>query len=180
MRSWSHYIKSNGGATAVEFALVAPMLITTIVFIMVIGVAQYLNMELDYATSQAARQIMTGSAQAAAIDRTKFTNSLCSRLPSAMSCSDVIVNLYIVPKGLSPGGYFTFVKSDLSGLTIPDIASGSGQFQVGVQGDYQYLLVIYPITGLPSFIASLFGGTTYKGSSAYLAVSTAAFRNERY
>ncbi|GEP01344.1 hypothetical protein GCM10007887_08930 [Methylobacterium haplocladii] len=147
---------------------------------MVVGAGLYLSQELDFATSQAARMIMTGSAQASSMTQSTLTNKICSKLPASVACSDLIVNLYIVPKSSSPGGYFIYVKADLSGLIIPPLTPGSGQFNLGIQGDYQYLQVIYPITLLPSFMADIFGGTKYKGSSAYLAVSTAVFRNEKY
>ncbi|MET0258184.1 MAG: TadE family protein [Methylobacterium sp.] len=168
------------GSTAVEFALVAPMFIMTIVFIMVIGVGLYLGQELDYATGQAARSIMTGSAQSSSMTQSGLTSKICSNLPAAVTCSDLIVNLYVVPKAGSPAGYFPYVKSDLSGLIIPPLTPGSGQFSLGIQGDYQYLQVIYPVAILPAFMSNMFGGVKYKNSSAYLAISTAAFRNEKY
>ncbi|KQT19651.1 pilus assembly protein TadE [Methylobacterium sp. Leaf399] len=173
-------IACNRGSTAVEFALVAPMLLLTIVFVMVVGTGLYLNQELDNATAQASRSIMTGSAQASSMTQSTLTSNICSRLPSAMDCADLIVNLYIVPKSGGPGGYYTFVKDDVSGLKIPDLTPGAGTFNMGVQGDYQYLQVIYPIRVLPSFMTTMLGSTQYKGSPAYLAVSTAVFRNEKY
>lgn len=170
----------ESASTAVEFAIVAPMLIMTIVFILIISFGLYINQELDAATNQAARSIMTGSAQSSSMTQSALTTKICSNLPSTMNCSDLIVNLYIVPKSTFTGGYFTYVKSDLSGLIIPPLTPGSGQFSLGIQGDYQYLQVIYPITLLPPFMVSMFGGTQYKGASAYLAISGAAFRNEKY
>ena len=59
--------------------------------------------------------------------------------------------------------------------------TGSGQFTLGSQGDYQYLQVIYPITFLPSFMTAwLDASTKYNGKPAYLIISTAAFRVESY
>ena len=87
----------------------------------------------------------------------------------------------MVPPGSSSSGYYTYVKSDLSGLAIPPLTPGSGQYTLGTRGQFQYLLVIYPITFLPSAFASMLGGgATFNGAPAYLTVSTAAFRNELF
>ena len=66
-------------------------------------------------------------------------------------------------------------------MLIPTLSNGSAKFDVGIQASYVYLQVIYPITFLPRFLAGVLGnGATYNGSPAYLAVSTAAFKNEQY
>ena len=176
MRGARQLLQARGGATAVEFALVAPMLLLTIAFVMVAALVLFVNQRLDYATSQAARQVMTGKAQFGSTDQATFKTALCSRLPSVMSCANVVVNLYIVPLP-SAGGYYNFVKSDNSGLQIPSQSSGPGQYNLGNAGDYQYLQVIYPIPVLPAAFASMLGNG---GTKSYLAVSTAAFRNEKF
>ncbi|GJE58420.1 hypothetical protein MPOCJGCO_0501 [Methylobacterium trifolii] len=155
----------------------------TLLFILVTAAILYINQVLDYATTRASRQIMTGSTQSQATPATlsSFTQSLCSYLPAVISCSNVVVNLYVVPKAVQPSGYYGYVKSDMSGLVVPALTPGSGQFNLGTRGDYQYLQVIYPITFLPSaFAPMLSGGLTYNGKAAYLAISTVAFRNEQY
>lgn len=180
MRTIASCMGCRRGGTAVEFALVAPMLLMTIVFVMTTGLELFINQGLDYATAQAARGIMTGADQGSSMSQSTLTSAICSKLPVVINCADLIVNLYIVPRSNFPGGYYTFVKSDYSGLILPALTPGSGQFSMGIQGDYQYLQVIYPITLLPPFMANLFGGTQYKGSAAYLAISSAVFRNEKY
>ncbi|SFG30177.1 hypothetical protein [Methylobacterium gossipiicola] len=98
-----------------------------------------------------------------------------------MTCDNLIINLYVVPKEVQPSGFYKFVNADRSGLLIPDITSGSSQFNLGGRGDYQYLQVIYPITFPGAAIMMwLSGGRTYNGTPAYLAISTAAFRNEQF
>ncbi|SEP48798.1 TadE-like protein [Methylobacterium sp. ap11] len=175
-------IRDEKGSTAVEFALVGMMFMSVILFTMVVAEILYFGQKLDFATEQATRQIIVGKAQTQTTPPTLagFTQSLCAQLPAAMSCSDVIVNLYVVPKATAPG-YYAYVKSDQSGLTLPALTPGSGQFTLGSQGDYQYLQVIYPITFLPSFMTAwLDASTMYNGKPAYLIISTAAFRVESY
>lgn len=176
------FIRDEKGSTAVEFGLVGMLFIAVLVGTMVVAEILYFGQKLDYATEQASRQILIGNPQQQTSNPAtlaSFTQALCGYLPAAMSCSDVVVNLYVVPAA-NPG-YYAYAKTDMSGLTVPPLTPGSGQFSLGSRGDYQYLEVIYPITLLPPFMSSwLDGTTTYKGKAAYLAISTAAFRVEQY
>jgi Flp pilus assembly protein TadG len=181
MARLGHFIRDTRGATAVEFALVGSLFILSTLFIIVAGAILYIGEVVDYATNAATRDIMTGTAQASAINQQTFTQSLCNRLPSGIQCSNLIVNLYTVTKASGPAGYYNYVNADQSKLTIPALTPGAGQFSLGGRGDYQYLQVIYPLTFLPpAFAAMLSGGATFNGKPAYLAISTAAFRNEQY
>ena len=174
--------RDRRGAAAVEFALVGGMLISTTVFIMMIGLLLYLGQALDRATDVAARQIMIGAAQKAGLSQTAFrTGTVCAALPAAFNCNDVIVNVQKVERKPQPDGYYAFVNSNQTHISIPTLSNTGAKYDLGSQSDYIYLQVIYPVTILPSFIVNLFGGgTNYNGSPAYLAVSTAAFRNEQY
>ncbi len=140
----------------------------TTLFVMLVGAILYITQAIDYATNAAARDILTGAAQTNSVTASTFTQSLCGRLPPGITCANLIVNLYTVTEASQPGGYYTYVKSDTSGLTIPALTPGMGTFNLGKQGDYQYLQVIYPITFLPSGFASILsGGATFNGQAAY-------------
>jgi Flp pilus assembly protein TadG len=182
MRCVPAFIRDDRGSTAVEFGLVGMLFIMALVGTMIVAQILYFGQKLDYATEQASRQVLIGNPQqqtSTPASLATFTQALCGYLPAAMSCSDVIVNLYVVPPG-NPG-YYAYAKSDMSGLSLPALTPGSGQFSLGNRGDYQYLQVIYPITLLPPFMSSwLDGTTTYKGKAAYLVISTAAFRVEQF
>ncbi|TNC15265.1 pilus assembly protein [Methylobacterium terricola] len=180
MRSLPNLIRDEKGSTTVEFALVGMMFIATLLFTMVVAEIMYFNQKLDYAIEQASRQVIVGNAQKMNPQPTlaTFTQALCALLPPAVSCGDLIVNLYVVDPG---SGYYGYVKSDQSGLKLPALTPGNGQFTLGTQGQYQYLQVIYPITFLPSALTSwLDASVTYKDKPAYLLISTAAFRVEQY
>jgi Flp pilus assembly protein TadG len=181
MRRVPGLIRDEKGSTTVEFALVGMLFISIILFTMFVAQILYFGQKLDFATEEASRQIIVGNSQKQSppASLATFTQALCGNLPAAMSCSDVIVNLYVVPR--SGAGYYAYAKSDLSGLKLPALTSGTGQFTLGGQGDYQYLQVIYPVTILPSFMTSwLDASATYNGKAAYLITSTAAFRVEQY
>ncbi|MET7245742.1 TadE/TadG family type IV pilus assembly protein [Methylobacterium sp. EM32] len=181
MRCVPDFISDEKGSTAVEFGLVGLLFIAILVGTMTVAQILYFGQKLDYATEQASRQVLIGTTQqqTAPASLASFTQALCGHLPTAMSCSDVIVNLYVVP-AVKPG-YYAYAKSDMTGLTLPPLTPGSGQFSLGTRGDYQYLQVIYPVTLLPPFVTGwLDATTTYKGKAAYLLISTAAFRVEQY
>ncbi len=183
MRQASKYIEGAEGSTTVEFALVGAMFILAIMLIMSTALVLYVNQALNNATAHAARQILTGSFQSQSTTPTPegFKQILCENLLAPIKCDDVIVNLYVVTKASKPSGYYAYVKPDLSGLALADLSVGSGPFNIGKRGDYQYLQVIYPVAFLPRIISSwLSGGVTYNGKPAYLAISAAAFRVEQY
>lgn len=186
MRYMPDLIGDEKGATTVEFALVGMLFLTALLFTMVVAEVLYFGQKLDFATEQASREILIGSLQkqqksdpANPATLASFTKKICDYLPAAMSCSDVIVNLYKVPAG-NPG-YYAYIKTDMSGLALPPLTPGSGQFALGGRGDYQYLQVIYPVTLLPAFMTNWLDTTaTYKDKPAYLVISTAAFRVEQF
>ncbi|MBB2963236.1 TadE/TadG family type IV pilus assembly protein [Methylobacterium sp. R2-1] len=183
MRRLRYYISNEEGSTAVEFALVGTAFILTLLFVLGAALVAYMNQALDNATVRASRQILIGGlqTQSTAATLASFKQSVCGYLPAAFSCNDVVVNLYVVPKAGQPSGYYAFVNKDMNGLAVPNLATGTGQFSLGGRGDYQYLQVIYPITFLPPQISSwLSGGATFNGKPAFLAISSAAFRNEQY
>lgn len=178
MRHTLRLLREDKGSTTVEFALVGLMFIVALLFTLAVAQILYYGQRLDFAVEKAARDIIVGNSQKMNPPPTlaTFTQTLCATLPSTISCDDIIVNLYVVT-----GSYYTYVKADQSGLAIPPLTPGSGQFTLGTQGQYQYLQVIYPVTFLPSVVADLIATTaTYKGKPAYLMISTAAFRVERY
>ena len=183
MRRMLGLLRDDKGSTTVEFALVGLMFIVALLFTMGLAQILYYNQKMDLAVAKAARMIIIGNAQnevhkenippELAAEHTK--QALCLDLPSTVSCDDLIINLYVVDS------YYKYINSDQSGLAIPALTPGIGQFTLGTQGEYQYLQVIYPITFLPSFVTDLIATqATYKGKPAYLLISTAAFRVEQY
>ena len=175
------FARDRSGASAVEFALVSFFLMLTIMFIMVVALILYEGEALDFATSKAARQIMTGQVQQNAVGQSGFrTAVLCPYLPAAMNCGNVIINVQTITEARQPGGYYTLVNASATALNMPALVVDSGSYSVGVQNSYEYVQVVYPVTFLPGFVVKMLGGATYNGSPAFLLVSTAAFKNEQY
>lgn len=176
------FFADRRGAAAVEFAIVGSTFIVVLVITLFLLLMMFLSQSLDYATAKAARQIMTGAVQTGALTQSAFrTNVVCAYLPAAFKCSDVIVNVQTVTEASQPGGYYALVNAGQTGLIIPTLSNASTQFDLGVQGSYVYLQVMYPLTQLPAVFVNIFSpNVTYNGNSAYVLVSTMAFRNEQY
>lgn len=177
------FFRDVDGAAAIEFAVVSLPLLLSILFVFCAGWIIYLNQALDAATQRIAREIMLGHVQSTGIsDLSSFqTRYVCPNLPPALNCGDTIVNLFHPVNDMSGTGVSPYVLPDQTGLVMPSLSNGAGQFAIGKQGDYQYLLIVYPYTMFPSGLAKIFGATaSYKGQPAYLMVATAVFRNEQY
>lgn len=182
MRNLQQFARSRSGAAAVEFALVSLMFLMSILFVMIVGLIVYENEALDFATSKAARQIMTGQVQKGSIGLSAFrTQMVCPYLPAAMNCANVIISVQTITVGAQPNGYYSLVNDSATALNIPQLKVDTGAYSVGTQGTYEYLLIVYPVTFIPSFFAKILGGNaTYQGLPAFLLTSTATFKNEQY
>lgn len=157
------------------------MFIFSLMLMCSVALVLFLNQQLDVATAAAARQILNGTVQKSGYTSSDFrTNVVCAALPAIFSCGDVIVNVQTATVKVNPGGYYAFVNGATSGLVLPELSNAAPKYSVGVQGSYEYLQVIYPVTFLPAFVTSLLSSQTYNGTPAYLLMSTAAFRNEQY
>ncbi|MDR3461643.1 MAG: pilus assembly protein [Beijerinckiaceae bacterium] len=183
------FIRETRGATAVEFALIAPMLLVTIIFIMSIGYMIFMNQALDYATQKAARQIRTGQVQTDAITtQSAFaTQIVCPLLPSFFTCSNVIVNSQnlgtlasITNDGVYPYEYNQFINTPQTGLTVPGLSNASTTFCTGNGSSFIFLQILYPVPFFLSFLSSSTIATTYNGTQVYLIMSTATFLNEPF
>jgi len=154
------------GVAALEFALVAPMLLTLMLLILEVGLMLFGQAALDQATADASRLIRTGQVQQATNGQQMFTNQLCNDLSSITSCSNVQFN---VQSGASFGALTPGVTASSTGtMTNAGFAPGNPSQFVIVQVGYQ------PDTALPfvgSLLRSVFGP---------LLVSTVAFQNEAY
>jgi Flp pilus assembly protein TadG len=161
--------RNRRGATAVEFALVAPVFFGLLFAIIETAIVFFASQVLETVTQDSARMIMTGQAQTAAYTQAQFKTFVCGKITVMFDCTN---GIYIDVQNY-PG---------FSNVTITDPISGGSfvppnNYNPGQQGDivvvrlfYQWPLVV---TGLGFNIANLNG-------SKRLLTATAAFRNEPY
>lgn len=159
----------RSGATAVEFAFIAPILIMMIFSVLELGMIFMLSSTLDTATTDTARTIRTGTASATAAG---FRDQICDRLgwmqtPCKTQLS-VDVRTYSqfggqsVPEPITAG---TFDKTSLA-------------YNVGKQGDIVLVRAFYEWKLLTPFLA--FSGMRKLSDGTRVMMSSATFKNEPY
>ncbi len=162
----SRFRDATRGVTALEFALVAPVLLLLILLVMESGILLFGQAALDAATADAARLIRTGQAQLATNGQSLFTTQLCNDLSGVAGCSSVQVN---VRSGTSFAALSTAITTSSNGaLATTGFVPGGPGADVVVQVGYQPDLTI-PLVG--SLLQAAFGP---------LMVSTLVFQNEAY
>ncbi len=162
----SPFRDATRGVSALEFALVAPVLLLLMLLVMESGILLFGQAALDAATADAGRLIRTGQAQLAANGQSLFTTRLCSDLSGVVSCSSVQVN---VQSAASFAALSTAIATTSSGaLATTGFVPGGPGADVVVQVGYRPDLAI-PLVG--SVLQAAFGP---------LMVSTQVFQNEAY
>ena len=176
--SFRRWRKADDGVVAVEVGLLALPFFTLIVGIIAIGFMAWCHSTLDYATQKAARQIMTGAAQASNINAANFrTQTLCPYLPQGVfDCNNLVVNLKIVAESNEPTAWTNYVKSDFSGMITPPLDNAQNSFCMGAGNTYQVLEVLYP---LPWYLGVLVSNPQVV-QNQFIVMSTAAFKNEPF
>lgn len=81
------------GATALEFAFVAPFLFTLLIGILNIALIFLAQEGLETACEQASRLIMTGQAQHSNLTQAQFQNAACGYLPAYLLCANLYVDV---------------------------------------------------------------------------------------
>jgi len=138
---------SECGATAIEFALVAPVLLVLLFGIIAISLVFFAGVMLENATKHASRQLMTG--EISSLDST----TVCSKLlaPEMFNCE----NLRVTVSNAQCFSNFVPPSSDAPGIGGPSAA-------VMVKASYPW-----PAVGLD----------LGSGSSIYMLKSVSVFRN---
>ena len=86
-------MRSESGATAVEFALVAAPFIALLVAILQTMVVFFAQRLLDEVVSQASRTIQTGQAQTSGLTQSQFTSWVCQKTVILFTCANYMVNV---------------------------------------------------------------------------------------
>ncbi|MEO5865660.1 MAG: TadE/TadG family type IV pilus assembly protein [Sphingomonas sp.] len=78
---------------ALEFALIIVPLAALMIAILQTSLAFFAQQTLETTAEKSVRQLMTGQAQQANMTQAQFKTLVCSKLPSFMTCSNVIVDV---------------------------------------------------------------------------------------
>jgi Flp pilus assembly protein TadG len=168
----SRFARTRQGATAVEFALVAPPFLATLIAIFEVTIFLFAQQVLQNAAVEAGRLFMTGQAQNDNTTQTQFESDICPMIQAVFTCSALMVNVQ---------SYSDFSSAIASTPTLTFNAQGAvtntWSYNEGTPGEVMVVQLIYqwPIVNGPlGYVLSNLGN----GHTEMMGVS--AFRVEPY
>jgi len=170
----SRFARASDAATAVEFALIAPAFLATLIAVFQTCVFMFAQTALQNAANQAARYFLTGQAQNNNCTASQIINGGCGLTAVCPAAMFNCANMY-----LSVQNYSSFSSASTS---APAMYNGSTPitsypYDPGTQGDIMVVQLLYawPVVGGPLgfTLANL-----PNGSAEMVGVS--AFRVEPY
>jgi Flp pilus assembly protein TadG len=171
VRLLSRFGHARQGATAVEFALIAPAFLAVLLAVLETAIFLFAQQSLQNAAMQAGRQFMTGQAQGDS--QSTFRNLVCTKyLPSIFNCSSLVV---VVQSASSFSGLNTAAPSLYSnGQPVP---VNNFTYSPGTQGQVMVVQLVYPWSVFSGPLG--FSLANLPGSAA-LMMGVSAFRVEPY
>ena len=161
----------KSGATALEFALIAPIFFTLMFAIIEAGAVYIGEAWLQYAVSDVGRRVRTGEVQIANTTETQFRQMICSRLSPFLPCN---ANLSIDVDAYS----------DFSAANMAPPLDANGNFDPTKihydPGDPCEVVIVraYYKWTVATPVMSVF--LVNNGNDKHLLASAAAMRNEPY
>ena len=160
-------LSSEGGATAVEFALIAPAFLALLLAIFEVASVLLMQQALQTATTKAARLILTGQAQSQNTTAAQFQQLVCNDATSLFNCSNLYVNVQ------------TFASFSSVSMMNPvqngNFNPASMSYSLGSPGSIEVVQVFYE---WPVYLGPLGFDLSNMNGNIHLLVATAAFRNE--
>jgi Flp pilus assembly protein TadG len=158
------------GATAVEFALIAPVFLALLIAIFETALFLFAQANLQNAAMQAGRLFMTGQAQNGSMTQTQLQSAVCPMVQMIFTCG----NLVIVVQ--------TYASSASASTSAPQLYNAQGKLNTGTYspggpGDLMVVQIAYPwslVTGPLGFTLA----NQSNGTSEIMGVT--AFRVEPY
>jgi Flp pilus assembly protein TadG len=156
--------RNEAGATAVEFALVAPCVMLLMFSLIEIGVLAFMSVGLDNALQSAARTVRTGQLDGPAT-ATAFKTSICDRvLPGSSSCAAKL--------SISVRRFTSFASLETAASDPP-----GGEFDRGQAGD---IMLVKATLRWPLLTPLMDRVYRQAGGGEVLLDSRAVFKNEPY
>ena len=164
----SRFCSARDGATIVEFAMIAPAFLATLIAILETTIFLFAQQALQSAALIAGRQFMTGQAQTGAMTQSQFMNTVCPMIQMLFNCNAVMVDVQ---------SYSSFSNANASTPTLTYDAQGqvsnNWSFSPGTPGQVMVVRLIYqwPVVGgplgftlsnLPNSKAEIMGVTAFR------------------
>jgi len=169
-RNISGFCVAERGATAVEFALIAPAFLGTLFAIIQSTIFLFAQATLQNAADEAGRLFMTGQAQN--LTQAQFQNDVCPMVSALFTCANLMVSVT---------SYQSFSSATTGAPTLTYNANGSvsnsWSYTPGTQGEIMVVQLLYqwPIVGMP--IGSVLPNS---GNGTVEMMGVTAFRVEPY
>lgn len=167
LKTHRRLISSQGGAAAVEFALIAPAFLALLLAIFEVSLVLLMQQALQTATTKAGRLILTGQAQSQNTTAAQFKQQVCTAATSLFNCA----NLYINVQTFSSFSSVSMLNPVLNGT----FNAGSMSYSLGSPGSVEVVQVFYE---WPVYLGPLGFNLSNMNGNIHLLVATAAFRNE--
>ena len=171
-RNILRFAVARKGATAVEFALIAPAFLATLIAIFETTLFLFAQANLQQAAVTAGRLFMTGQGQNNGTTQSQFTTAICPMIQAMFSCNKLMVNVQ---------AYASFGAASASAPTLTFNSQGqvtnSWSYTPGTPGQVMVVQLIYqwPIVSGPfGYVLSNLGN----GTTQMMGVT--AFRVEPY
>jgi Flp pilus assembly protein TadG len=169
-RNASAFKGAQQGATAVEFALIAPAFIALLIAIFETTQFLYVQANLQAAATEAARLFMTGQAQNGAMTQAQIETAICPTVQALVNCGNLIIN---VESASSASGLST---------STPQMYNAQGQlntgnYSMGSPGDIMVVQIGYPLPVVAGPLGFMLSGN---GNGTAAVWGVAAFLVEPY
>jgi Flp pilus assembly protein TadG len=156
--------RNTRGATAVEFAFVAPVLVFSILSLVEIGMLGMMTSGVNNAVVETSRRIRTGRDDAAA-DATAFKDQICARLGGSLTACRARLQISVQ----------TFPRfADAAAVAA---AAPNGSYNRGAAGDIIVVKANYSWPLMTPFLATTNGRD---GPTSVVIASRVAFKNEPF
>ena len=164
---------ARGGATAVEFAMVALPFFALLFSIMELGMMFLASTTIEAATVAAARQIRTGQLQGGPNNTAAAFKTLVCNGMTWISTSDCMANMSIDVRTFSSFSAISVTPP----ITNNQIDQTQLTFNAGASCDIVLVRAFYPYTLLTPLLEP---GLPNLGANQHLITTAVAFRNENW
>lgn len=164
------FARDDSGVTAVEYGMIGLPFLAIIFATIQTAIVLMAEQELETATEQAARLVLTGQVVNNSLTQAQFNTTVCNQLTALFNCNNLMVNMQTASS-------FSAVSTAPPTLTFNanGQVSNSWSFQPGTAGSIVVLQVMYQwpvVGGLLGFnLANMSNGNR-------LMMATAVFKNE--
>jgi Flp pilus assembly protein TadG len=172
------FARSESGATAVEFALVAAPFFAMLMALFQTALVFFASRVLDETTEMASRHIMTGQAQQANMSQAGFQSFVCTQTYALFNCNNFLINVQSYASFSSATTSSSVASFNSQGQPVDSNGNTvTMNYSPGNPGDIVVVQVMYQ---WPVVLGPLGFNLANMGNGNRLLVSTAVFKNEPY